>query len=67
PSDPRGYRCDMESTRTTSLDPNVNRQDIIQSRMKTERGIPHEPSRKNIIDPPSIDPAKFAKTILTAS
>jgi hypothetical protein len=55
------------ATRTANLPPKVNRQEISQSRMYMERGMPHGPTRKNMTNPPNIDPAELAKTIRTAS
>jgi hypothetical protein len=63
----RGYLCVVKSTRNVSLNPKVKRQESSQSTIYTERGIPHGPSKYTITDPASIDPAEFAKTILTAS
>src|ERR1035437_7630845 len=57
----------VKITRTASRPPKASTQEINQSRMYTERGMPHGLTRRNMTNPPSIDPAETAKAIRTAS
>src|ERR1019366_3624346 len=57
----------VTTTRIANLPPKVSNQEISQSRMYTERGMPQGPSRMNMTNPPSIDPPEAAKTSRTAS
>src|SRR5664280_2422808 len=57
----------VKITRTASRPPKASTQEISQSRMYTERGMPHGPTIRNMTNPPSNDPAETAKAIRTAS
>src|SRR5665213_1960271 len=57
----------LKIKRTANLPPKARQQETSQSRRYTERGMPRGPTRRNRINPPSIDPAEIAKTIRAAS
>src|SRR5208337_1013551 len=57
----------VKITRTASRPPKASTQEISQSRMYTERGMPHGHAIRNMTNPPSIDPAETATATRAAS